>query len=75
MKRIRTLCVLAACAAGAIAPVQAQTFPAKPLRFLVGFAAGGPTDVLARPFAEKLGGALKQQVIIENRASASSLLL
>ena len=48
----------------------AQSWPTKPIRMIVPFGAGGPTDVLARPFAEKLGGTLKQQVIIENRVGA-----
>ena len=74
MKRIRTLCVLAACAAGAIAPVQAQTFPAKPVRFLVGFAAGGPTDVIARLVAQDMTQTLGQSVLVENRAGANAIV-
>lgn len=76
MWRIRTLCVLAACAAGVIAPLQAraQGFPVKPVRFLVGFAAGGPTDVIARLVAQDMTQTLGQSVLVENRAGANAIV-
>ncbi len=50
---------------------QAQTaWPTKPIRMLVGFAAGGSTDVTARIIAQALSERLGQPVIIENRAGA-----
>lgn len=48
----------------------AQTWPAKPIRIIVPFAAGGNTDITARAIAERLAPVLKQQVIIDNRAGA-----
>jgi tripartite-type tricarboxylate transporter receptor subunit TctC len=57
---------LAACATGAAA----QTYPAKTVRFVVPFTAGGPTDIQGRMLGEKLGQRLGQQFIIDNRGGA-----
>lgn len=50
----------------------AQNWPAKPLTIVVGFAAGGPTDLVARTVARALGDELDQAVIVENRPGAGS---
>ena len=51
-----------------------QSFPNKPIRFVVGYAAGGGTDAMARAVASKLPDILKQQVIVENRPGANANL-
>ena len=52
----------------------AQTFPARPVRLIVPFAAGGPIDAVGRLVAPKLSEAWGQQVVIDNRAGANSIV-
>ena len=52
----------------------AQSYPAKPIRIIVGYPAGGPTDMIARTVAQKLSPALGQQVIVDNRPGASGMI-
>ncbi len=54
----------------AAAPALAQNYPSKPITMVVGFAAGGATDAVARIIAKHLGDELKQNVIVENKAGA-----
>ncbi len=56
------------------APAAAQEWPRKPIRMLVGFGAGGGTDIVARIIAQPLSEALGQQVVIENKPGAGSTL-
>ncbi|MEI8402847.1 MAG: tripartite tricarboxylate transporter substrate binding protein [Alcaligenaceae bacterium] len=53
---------------------QAQTWPARSLRLVIPFAPGGGTDILARVIAPKLSEVLGQQVVVENKPGASSII-
>ena len=66
-----SLCILLALSASA---AQAQSYPARPVRVLVGFPPGGGTDILARVLTPKLSEYLGQQFVVENRPGASGNL-
>ncbi|MFZ9508943.1 MAG: tripartite tricarboxylate transporter substrate binding protein [Burkholderiaceae bacterium] len=70
----RSVCVIAAAALALPGAVFAQqdAYPSKPVRIVVGFPAGSSTDVATRVIAQRLGQALGQQFVVENRAGASS---
>jgi tripartite-type tricarboxylate transporter receptor subunit TctC len=68
----RAITFVAAVAASTLAThVHAQAWPAKPIRLVVNFAAGGSTDVIARSMGQGLSEALGQPVIVDNRVGAS----
>jgi tripartite-type tricarboxylate transporter receptor subunit TctC len=72
MKKFTTM-LAASLAAGLISSAaMAQSYPERPVRFVVGFSAGGGTDVVARLIADHLTEALKQPVIVDNRPGAAS---
>jgi tripartite-type tricarboxylate transporter receptor subunit TctC len=52
----------------------AQTYPARPVRMIVGFAPGGGTDVTARAVVQELSEGLRQRVVIENRPGANGVI-
>ena len=55
-------------------PATAQQYPTKPVRLLVGYAAGSSTDIVGRVMADRLGAYWKQTVIVENRGGAAGNL-
>lgn len=61
-------------ASALLAAHAADPFPNKPIRLLVGFAAGGPTDVIARVLARDMSISLGQTIFVENKAGASSMI-
>jgi tripartite-type tricarboxylate transporter receptor subunit TctC len=62
--------VLTAAALACTGTAFAQSFPEKPIRFVVGFTPGGPSDILARALGQKLAERWNQQVVVENRPGA-----
>ena len=64
--------LLAAC--GVTGSAQAQAWPAKPIRLVIGFAPGGAADYVARTISDPLGRALGATLVVENRAGAGSSL-
>ena len=58
----------------AASPVLAQTWPAKPVKIIVPFAAGGPADVYARFLSQRLQDALGQSFVVDNRPGAGSVI-
>jgi tripartite-type tricarboxylate transporter receptor subunit TctC len=74
MNRRRLLAVTAACLAATSAFAQGGEWPAKAVRILVGSAAGGGTDAMARAVADRLAPALKVPVVVDNRPGASNTL-
>src|SRR5882757_9672233 len=56
------------------APAKAQEYPARPIHIIVGFAAGGGNDIIARVFGQKLSESLSQPVIIENKPGGGAIV-
>lgn len=72
MKLVKTLSIVGLALAAQLS--QAQTWPARTVTWIVPFAAGGPTDAMARDIAEKVGKQIGQTVIIENAAGAGGTI-
>ena len=67
------LCVLAASFAFAAAPARAQTYPSRPVRVILPFAAGGLADITTRLVADGLGDKLGQRFIVDNQPGAGGI--
>src|SRR5438270_337751 len=55
-------------------PASADPFPSRPIHLIVAYSPGGTGDVVARVIADKLGTALGQSIVVENRAGASGAI-
>jgi len=66
--------VMAGLAAGGLPIANAQPYPSKPIRLVVGFPAGGPADFFARTIAQKLSDLAGQPVVVDNRAGAGGMV-
>jgi len=74
LRVFRLLAVLALGMQAAAGAIAAEAYPSKPIRMIIPFGAGGSTDVLIRIIATKLPSVLGQQVVIDNRTGAGSLI-
>ena len=76
MKRLKVVCMAMAITVSLATSAQAQqqSYPTKPVRLIVGFGAGGPTDLQARLLAEYLAPSLGQPIIVESRPGDGSVI-
>jgi tripartite-type tricarboxylate transporter receptor subunit TctC len=65
---------LCALAAGVFAPAAHAAYPEQPIRLVIGFAPGGPTDVILRVVAQEMSKSLGQSVVVENKPGANSMI-
>jgi len=71
---LRASAALALAVAASLTGASAQTYPSRPVKIIVPFAAGGPADIFARQLGQYLSEALKQTFVIEDRPGAGSIL-
>ncbi|MGW8394472.1 tripartite tricarboxylate transporter substrate binding protein BugD [Pseudoduganella sp. HUAS MS19] len=74
MKRRALITAMACLSLFGAGHAQAQSYPTKPITMIVPFAAGGPTDTVARLLAQSMGTKLKQQIIVENVGGAGGTI-
>src|SRR5258706_14313632 len=74
MRILFSVALVASTVWSTLAAAQADGYPARPVRIMVGASAGGGTDIIARVLAEKLAEALKQPFVVENRPGASNTI-
>lgn len=73
--QVRYCCLLLSASFAAVCPpLFAQDYPHKPIRIIVAFPPGGPTDIIARTFAQKITDNWGQQVVVDNRAGGNGIV-
>ena len=72
--RVTLLAVSALLAAAVPGPAPAQAYPSRPVRLLVPFTPGGGTDILARIVGAKMSESMGQQIVVDNRPGANTLI-
>jgi tripartite-type tricarboxylate transporter receptor subunit TctC len=72
LKKTIAAMAMACVAGGAVAQSATDNYPQHPIRMVLGYSAGGPTDVLARIVAKQMSADLKQSVVVENKPGASA---
>ncbi len=70
MRALLAAALCLGCALGAGAPASAQSYPTRPIKVVVPFPPGGPTDGLARIISDRLGAVLGQPIVVENKGGA-----
>jgi tripartite-type tricarboxylate transporter receptor subunit TctC len=73
MSRAARVCIAAACLVAAV-PCIAQAYPGKPVRLVIPYTPGGPTDLVGRAIAQRLQAALGQQIVVDNRAGGGGVI-
>ena len=73
-ERLIALALLGLLMGPAVGQERADVFPSRPIKIVVPFPAGGPSDVLARMIGQKMSEDWKQPVVIENRVGANTVL-
>ncbi|MES2191098.1 MAG: tripartite tricarboxylate transporter substrate binding protein [Pseudomonadota bacterium] len=71
-RRLAALCLLPAAAASVPLQAMAQAFPAKPVKVVVGYSAGGAVDIVARTIAQSMATSMGQPVIVDNKPGAGT---
>src|SRR5262245_58267123 len=71
---LKRMCLVLAAVAAFAGPALAADYPTRPVNIIVPFPPGGGVDAMARVVGEKLGAALKQQFVVDNRGGAGGTL-
>ncbi len=74
VRRLAAGLTMASAALAAVAPCAAQGYPTRPVRMVIPYTPGGPTDLVGRTVAQRLQSALGQQIVIDNRAGGGGVI-